>query len=315
MYTKFSAKLKEKYGGKVYKIPISIDTTCPVRDGSISKGGCIFCGEKGAGYENGDSKESIAKQINDNLDIFVNKYKAEKFILYFQNFTNTYLSFSSFKSNIIQAVNCIQNVVAVSISTRPDCIDKDYLDFLKEVENEYHLDIIIELGLQSVNNETLKKLNRGHTLADYIKSVLLIKSYGFEVCTHIIASIPYDNDEDLIEAGKILSILNTDSVKIHSLYIEKNTILGKMYEEGNFDVLKIEDFVRRVVLLLEYLDESISVERLVSRVPKEEDVLFLNWNRSHWVIQDMIIDEMKRQNTYQGKKYKEYQKGLLDKFK
>ena len=132
---------------------------------------------------------------------------------------------------------------------------------------------------------------------------------------HIIASIPYDNDEDLIEAGKILSILNTDSVKIHSLYIEKNTILGKMYEEGNFDVLKIEDFVRRVVLLLEYLDESISVERLVSRVPKEEDVLFLNWNRSHWVIQDMIIDEMKRQNTYQGKKYKEYQKGLLDKFK
>ena len=152
-------------------------------------------------------------------------------------------------------------------------------------------------------------------MADYIKSVLLIKSYGFEVCTHIIASIPYDNDEDLIEAGKILSILNTDSVKIHSLYIEKNTILGKMYEEGNFDVLKIEDFVRRVVLLLEYLDESISVERLVSRVPKEEDVLFLNWNRSHWVIQDMIIDEMKRQNTYQGKKYKEYQKGLLDKFK
>ncbi|MCQ4794738.1 TIGR01212 family radical SAM protein [Anaerofustis stercorihominis] len=315
MYTKFSTKLKEKYSSKVYKIPISIDTTCPVRDGSISKGGCIFCGEKGAGYENGDCKESITKQINDNLDIFVNKYKAEKFILYFQNFTNTYIKLSTFKNNIIEAVNAVDNAVAISISTRPDCIDGDYLDFLKEVENKYHLDIIIELGLQSVNNETLKKLNRGHTLADYLKAALLIKSYDFEICTHIIASIPYDRDEDLVEAAKILSILNTNSVKIHSLYIEKNTILGKMYEEGKIEMLELDDFVRRVVLFLENLSENIAVERLVSRVPKEEDVLFLNWDRSHWVIQDMIIDEMKKQNTYQGKKYKAYEKGLLDKFK
>ena len=315
MYTKFSTKLKEKYSSKVYKIPISIDTTCPVRDGSISKGGCIFCGEKGAGYENGDCKESITKQINDNLDIFVNKYKAEKFILYFQNFTNTYIKLSTFKNNILEAVNAVDNAVAISISTRPDCIDSDYLDFLKEVENKYHLDIIIELGLQSVNNETLKKLNRGHTLADYLKAALLIKSYDFEICTHIIASIPYDRDEDLVEAAKILSILNTNSVKIHSLYIEKNTILGKMYEEGKIEMLELDDFVRRVVLFLENLSEDIAVERLVSRVPKEEDVLFLNWDRSHWVIQDMIIDEMKKQNTYQGKKYKAYEKGLLDKFK
>lgn len=315
MYTKFSTKLKEKYSGKVYKIPISIDTTCPVRDGSISKGGCIFCGEKGAGYENGDCKESITKQINDNLDIFVNKYKAEKFILYFQNFTNTYIKLSTFKNNILEAVNALDNVVAVSISTRPDCIDNDYLSFLKEVENEYHLDIIIELGLQSVNNETLRKLNRGHTLADYIKTVLMIKSYGFEVSTHIIASIPYDSDEDIIEAAKILSILKTDSVKIHSLYVERNTILGKMYLDGKIKMLSIEDYVRRVVLFLENLDENIAVERLVSRVPKEEDVLFLNWDRSHWVIQDMILDEMKKQNTYQGKKYNIYNKGLLDKFK
>ena len=191
MYTKFSTKLKEKYSSKVYKIPISIDTTCPVRDGSISKGGCIFCGEKGAGYENGDCKESITKQINDNLDIFVNKYKAEKFILYFQIYTNTYIKLSTFKNNIIEAINAVDNAVAISISTRPDCIDSDYLDFLKEVENKYHLDIIIELGLQSVNNETLKKLNRGHTLADYLKAALLIKSYDFEICTHIIACLLY----------------------------------------------------------------------------------------------------------------------------
>lgn len=315
MYTKFSTVLKEKYGGKVYKIPISIDTTCPVRDGSISKGGCIFCGQKGAGYENGNCHDSITKQINDNLDIFVNKYKAKKFILYFQNFTNTYIKLSTFKANIIEAVNVLDDVVGIAISTRPDCIDSDYLDFLKEIQNEYHVDITMELGLQSVNNNTLYKLNRGHTLADYIKSVLLIKEYGFEVCTHMIASIPYDSEEDIIEGAKILSVLGTDSVKIHSLYVEKNTILGDMYEKGEIEMLSIDEYVKRVVLFLENLDSNIAVERLVSRLPKEEDVLFLNWDRSHWVIQDMIIDEMKKQNTYQGKKYDIYKKGLLDKFK
>lgn len=316
MYKKFSDTLKEKYGFKVYKIPISVHTTCPVRDGSINTGGCIFCGKKGAGYENSSYLVPIEEQIKNNLDIFVNKYKAKKFILYFQNFTNTYLPLNEFKENIIKALNVIKDdTVGISISTRPDCIDSDYLDFLKQISEENNIDITIELGLQSVNNETLRFLQRGHTLADFIKATLLIKSYGFSICTHIILSIPVDSKEDIIEAAKLFSILKIDSVKIHSLYIEKNTKLATIYNKGEIKMLSLEEFVERVVLFLSYLDKNIAIERLVSRVPKDEDLLFLNWDRSHWVIQDKIIEKMNKENIYQGKLYDIYNKGLLSKFK
>ena len=315
MYTRFSAKLRQKYGCKVYKIPISVDATCPVRDGTISPRGCSFCGRKGAGYENADASKPVSEQIRDNLDIFVRKYKAKKFILYFQNFTNTYMDFGEFRKNITEAVTYPIDSVGVSISTRPDCLDRDYLDFLKEVSERYDKDITIELGLQSVNNRTLRKLNRGHTLADFINAVKMIKEYGFEVSVHIIASIPFDDDEDLAEAGKLMSVLGVDYVKLHSLYVERGTILAEQYEKGEIEMISLENFIDRVVLFLENLDESIAVERLVSRVPEDEDLLFLNWDRSHWVIGDMIEDAMKRKNTFQGRKYMQYQKGILGKFK
>ncbi len=313
LYTKLSDKLRQKYGSKVYKIPISIFTTCPVIDGTLSKEGCWFCGSKGAGYENHHHSVPINEQIENNLNIFVNKYKAEKFILYFQNFTNTYIPLKKFKENIIEGLKSLDNVVGISISTRPDCIEKEYLDFLKDISSEYNIDIIIELGLQSVNNNTLKKLNRGHTLSDYIKSALQVKSYGFSLTTHIIASLPFDEEEDLIEAGKLVSILKVDTVKLHSLYIEKGTVFGDMYEKGEVKMISMEDFIKRVSLFIYHLDKDIAIERLVSRVPVSEDLLFLNWDRSHWVIGDMILSYMEENHIYQGKYYCE-KVNLLDKF-
>lgn len=315
MYLKFSDKLFQKYNKKVYKLPISIDCTCPNRDGYKSDKGCIFCSEVGAGYENSKSNVNLINQIDDNKGIFERKYKAEAFILYFQNFTNTYLPLIDFKNNIENCLNYLKNTVAVSISTRPDCIDEDYLKVLNEIKEKYNIDITIELGLQSVNNNTLKILNRKHTLSDYINAALMIKKYNFEVSTHVILSLPWDDREDVIECAKILSILNTDYVKIHSLYIEENTILAKMYKEKKVKMLTLDEFIDRVVLFLEYLDKNIAIERLVSRVPKERELLFLNWDRSHWIIQDMILDKMKEKNTFQGKQYSIYQKGILEKFK
>ena len=294
MYLKFSDKLFQKYNKKVYKLPISIDCTCPNRDGYKSDKGCIFCSEVGAGYENSSSNIDLIKQIDDNKGIFERKYKADAFIIYFQNFTNTYLPLKDFENNIKKCLDYLKNTVAVSISTRPDCIDEDYLKVLDKIKEEYSVDITIELGLQSVNNNTLKILNRKHTLADYINAVLMIKKYDFEVSTHVILSLPWDDREDVIECAKILSILNTDYVKIHSLYIEENTALAKMYKEGKVKMLTLDEFINRTILFLEYLDENIAVERLVSRVPKERELLFLNWDRSHWVIQDMILDKMEK---------------------
>ena len=143
MYLKFSDELFRKYNKKVYKLPISIDCTCPNRDGYKSDKGCIFCSEVGAGYENSKSNVNLINQIDDNKGIFERKYKAEAFILYFQNFTNTYLPLIDFKNNIENCLNYLKNTVAVSISTRPDCIDEDYLKVLNEIKEKYNIYINI----------------------------------------------------------------------------------------------------------------------------------------------------------------------------
>ncbi|MBF8982084.1 TIGR01212 family radical SAM protein [Lutibacter sp. B2] len=299
-YRIYSEYLKAKYGEKVYKIPIQIPVTCPNRDGVLGEGGCIFCGEEGAGFENLESSISVIDQLNTNIKYIRNRYKANKFIAYFQNFTNTYVSFDKFKE-YIQMV-CQEDVVEIAISTRPDCIDNRYLEFLKKIEQEKNINISIELGLQSVNYHTLKKINRGHSLAEFIDAVLKIKSFGFEICTHMILNLPWDQEDDIIEGAKILSSLKVDQVKLHSLYIVKNTIMSKMYEDQEVEIISLEEYVDRVILFLEYLNPTIVVQRLIGRAPKE-NTLFCNWSTSWWKIKDRIDEKMDGIETYQGKKY------------
>ncbi|SJZ42626.1 TIGR01212 family radical SAM protein [Garciella nitratireducens] len=299
-YKVYSQYLKEKYGEKVYKIPINLPVTCPNRDGTIGYGGCSYCGEKGAGFENLSNCLSVEEQMRTNISYIQKRYKAKKFIAYFQNFTNTYMSFSTFKKNMREA--CIDNVVELSISTRPDCIREEYLSYLKELSYQKHINITIELGLQTVNYRTLEKIHRGHTLAEFIDAVLRIQKYGFQICVHLILNLPWDEKIDVVENAKILSALSIDFVKLHSLYIEKNTMLGKQYKKGEISLITKEEYVERVILFLEYLSPNIVIQRLIGRAPKE-DTLFVNWNTSWWKIRDEIEGQMKKRNSFQGRKY------------
>ncbi|MTI47020.1 MAG: TIGR01212 family radical SAM protein [Firmicutes bacterium] len=298
LYRVYSQYLKEKYGTKVYKLPINLPTTCPNRDGCVGTGGCIFCGEEGAGFENLDNSIPVKDQMEKNMDYIRRRYKAKKFIAYFQNFTNTYMDIKTFKEAIKNSI--IDDVVEISISTRPDCISDIHLDFLEDIEKNYGVNITIELGLQSVNHHTLKKINRGHTLGEFIDAVLRIKKRGFEVCAHLILNLPWDNMDDVVENAKVLSSLEVDQVKLHSLYVVENTALGQMYKDDKIDLISMDEYVDRVVVFLEFLQEDIVVQRLIGRAP-EENTLFVNWNTSWWKIKDMIIDEMMARNTYQGK--------------
>ncbi|WP_202708959.1 TIGR01212 family radical SAM protein [Sporosalibacterium faouarense] len=298
LYRVYSQYLKEKYGTKVYKLPINLPTTCPNRDGCVGTGGCIFCGEQGAGFENLDNSIPVKDQMEKNMDYIRRRYKAKKFIAYFQNFTNTYMDIKTFKEAIKNSI--IDDVVEISISTRPDCISDIHLDFLEDIEKNYGVNITIELGLQSVNHHTLKKINRGHTLGEFIDAVLRIKKRGFEVCAHLILNLPWDNMDDVVENAKVLSSLEVDQVKLHSLYVVENTALGQMYKDDKIDLISMDEYVDRVVVFLEFLQEDIVVQRLIGRAP-EENTLFVNWNTSWWKIKDMIIDEMMERNTYQGK--------------
>ncbi len=298
-YNSFSDYLKNKYGDKVYKIPVNLELTCPNRDGNLGVGGCIFCGESGAAFEKLPSSMEIEKQIEENIKFYKEKYDAKKYIIYFQNYTNTYVK-QEFFENMITKINH-PDICAVYISTRPDCIDDKRLSVLKEFSLKHKYDICIELGLQSVNYKTLNRLNRGHTLAEFIDAVSLIKKYEFQICAHMILNLPWDDEEDIIEGAKILSALKVNQVKLHSLYIVKDTPMCKQYENGEFEMGTVYDYVKRVVSFISYLSSDIVIQRLVSRA-KQGETVFSNYGLSWWKIKDNIENELELRNVYQGDK-------------
>ncbi|HBA63021.1 MAG TPA: TIGR01212 family radical SAM protein [Lachnospiraceae bacterium] len=295
-YRIYSGYLKEKYGEKVYKLPVNLPVTCPNR--LAGGNGCAFCAESGTGFEALESSERVTEQLLKTKEKITRKYKARKFIAYFQNYTNTFLPLERFQGYLEEAAS-LPDIVEISVSTRPDCIRDSYLDVLQEIHERTGVEITIELGLQTANYHTLYRIARGHGLAEYLDSVLRIKRYGFEICTHLILNLPGDTLQDSIETAKLVSILETNIVKLHSLYIAKNTRLSKEYENGTITICSKEEYFSRVEAFLSYLDPSIVVERLFSRIP-EKDALFCNWQTSWWKLKDELLEDMEQQGIYQG---------------
>ena len=298
-YPVYSTDLKERYGEKVYKLPISIPDTCPNRDGTLGTRGCAFCGSIGAGYENLPADMTIQRQIEANIAHIQPKYKANKFIAYFQNFTNTYIRPDVFRQYLIEA--CRPDIVGIAVATRPDCVNTTYFDIMAEIKETYGVDILVEFGLQTVNYKTLQKINRGHTLAEYIDAMMMIQAYPFRNCTHVILDLPWDTMEDVVETAKIISALPTHEIKLHALYIIKNTVMADWYKTGEIQLISAEEYVDRVVTFLEYTRPDIVFQRLIGRAPKEATE-FANWGMGWWKIRDMIDAELVRRDTRQGAK-------------
>ena len=298
-YFAYSEYLKNKYGERVYKLPVNLPGTCPNRDGQIGTGGCIFCGEEGAAFENLPATMPVDEQIQNNMDYIGKKYKADKFIVYFQNYSNTYMPLEEFKKHINDAIK--DKVVEIAVSTRPDCIREDYLEFLNTIKEENNIEISIELGLQTVNYHTLKKINRGHTLAEFIDAVVRIKKYNFPICAHVILNLPWDDMTDVVECAKILSALCVEQVKLHCLYILKDTPLAEMYLNNEFEMGSFYGYVDKVISFLEHLSPEIAVQRIIGRA-REEDCIFANYGTSWWKIKDNIDEQLELFDTHQGKK-------------
>lgn len=298
MYYKYSDYLKNKYGTKIYKLPVNLPITCPNR---IHGTGCTFCADIGTGFEAQDARLTVIRQLENNKELIAKRYHADKFIAYFQNYTNTYMPLEQFKA-YMNAAASFSDIVEISISTRPDCIQDEYLQFLKQLSDETKINITIELGLQTVNYHTLNQINRGHTLAEFLDAVLMIAKFGFCVCTHIILNLPQDTLEDVIETSKILSVLPVHIVKVHSLYIAKKSEMAKQYERSEITICSKEEYIRRLRIFIEYLRPDMVIERLFSRIP-EEDSIFSNWQTSWWKLKDEFEKEMKHYESYQGKQY------------
>lgn len=297
-YRNYSDALKARYGEKVYKVPLSLPVTCPNRDGTLGEGGCIFCGSIGADYETTAAGLSITTQLERSIAHIGPKYRAKQFIAYFPNFTGTYADPADFRAWMEEAAGHPQ-VVELDVSTRPDCVHEVYLDILRDIAAQYGVGITVELGLQTSNPRTLRLLGRGHTAAEFIDAALRIGRYGFGLCAHLIADLPWDDRTDAAETARLVSVLPVTQVKFHSLYIVKGTKLAAMAEAGEVRLLPMEEYVERVLLMLSLLRADIAVQRIVGRASGPR-VLAVNGGEPWWDVKKRIEQELILRDLSQG---------------
>ncbi|HBU00537.1 MAG: Uncharacterized protein XD57_0442 [Thermotoga petrophila] len=296
-YRKLSDYLKERYGERVQRIVIHGGFSCPNRDGTKSRGGCIYCDATGSGFTT-----LMRLPIREQVMEIKKKYEKrgiKKFIAYFQSFSNTYAPVEVLRERYEEAL-VDDSIVQLSVSTRPDLVSERVLDLFEEFKKR--VDVSVELGLQTANYRTLKKINRGHTLAEFVDAAVRVKRRGIELVVHVILNLPWDDMEDVVETAKILSALDVDGVKLHSLYVVERTKLAEMYKKGEIKICSLEEYIDRAITFLEYLSPNVVIHRLVADPPRK-GTIFGNWGKSKIEIINMIEEELERRDTYQGKKF------------
>ncbi|AKI96849.1 TIGR01212 family radical SAM protein [Kosmotoga pacifica] len=295
-YRDLKTYLIEKYGEPVYRVPIDAGFTCPNRDGTVGVGGCIYCDPTGSGFTV-NRKLSVQEQMAERM-IRLRSKGVKKFMAYFQANSNTYAPVNRLRNLYSSAL--LDDVIILDVSTRPDLVPDEVLELLASFKSR--VDVFLELGLQTANYHTLMKINRGHTLAEFIDAVIRARRFGLEVIAHVILNLPWDSLEDIIETAKLLSALRVDGVKLHSLYVVENTPLEKKFREGKIKIGTLEEFIERAITFLEYLDPEIVVHRLVAD-PPHEGTVFGNWGLPKIMILNRIEKVMKQRDSYQGKKF------------
>ena len=291
---------KHKFNSKVFKVSLNAGFTCPNKDGTVGTGGCIYCSKLGSGEYAGDKSKDLVTQFNEVKNMMLKKWPTAKYIGYFQANTNTYAPVNILKEKYETILN-LDNVVGLSIGTRPDAISDECLDYLEELNKKTYL--TIELGLQTIHERTSLLINRCHTLECFENMVKELRKRNIDVVVHIINGLPYETKDMMIETVKYLSKLDIQGIKIHALSILKDTKLEKMYNETHFKILSREEYISVVCDQLEYLREDIVVHRITGD-PKIDDLIEPNWLIKKVTILNDIDKEMKRRDSYQGIKYK-----------
>ncbi len=287
---------KQKFGEKVCKISLNAGFTCPNIDGTLSKNGCIYCSKTGSGEYGGNPKEDLIKQFNEIKKVMNKKWPNTKYIGYFQARTNTYAPINILKEKY-EIILKQENVVGLSIATRPDSITDECLDYLEKLNKETFL--TIELGLQTIHEKTSKIINRCHDLKCFEETYKKLKKRNIFTVVHIINGLPGETKEMMIETVKYLNKLNIDGIKIHMLSVLKNTPLEKYYQIKPFHILTKEEYIDIVIEQLEYLNPKIVIQRLTGDPMKEELITPL-WTTKKVDVLNGIDKEMVKRNTYQG---------------
>ncbi len=296
-YHTLNYHLKTKYGKKVFKVSLNAGFSCPNK---INGKGCIFCSRLGSGDFAGDVNKDLVTQFNEVKEIMTKKWPDAYYVAYFQANTNTFAPVRVLKEKYESVLN-LPNVIGLDIATRCDAISEECLDYLKELNKKTNL--TVELGLQSIHDETLKFIRRGHSLKQFEDCVKKLKSNNINVVVHIINGFPNETKEMMLETVDYLNKLNIDGIKIHMLHIIKDTDLGDLYLKEPFHILTKEEYIDIVISQLEILNPKIVIHRITGD-PKKEDLIEPSWLLKKFCVLNDIDKEMQRKNTYQGKYYK-----------
>ena len=297
-YNQFSAYLKNRFGAKVYKITIDAGFSCPNRDGTISKGGCIFCDDSGSFSQAHSNLLSIENQVVEGVKTLSARFKAQKFMSYFQAYTNTYRPVNELEKIYNASLNH-PDVIGISIGTRPDCVDEDKLNLISDISKDYYT--WLEYGLQSTHDKTLLRINRGHDYDCFLRAYEKTKEKGINVCVHVIFGL-WETRDEILQTAQRLANLGIDGIKIHMLCALKGTKLAHMYENKEIDFMSEYEYVNLCCDFLELLPKTTTIHRLAGNGFRKT-LIAPRWLGAKLDCLNKIDREFIKRDTYQGAKF------------
>lgn len=306
-YNSWNYHLHQTFGEKVFKVPLDGGFTCPNRDGTVATGGCTFCSARGSGDFAGNRRDSLVQQFEEVKERMHRKWPQAKYLAYFQAFSNTYAPVDVLRPMYETALEQ-EGVVGLAIATRPDCLPDDVVELLAELNERTYL--WVELGLQTIHEETSRLVNRGHDFQCFLDGVEKLRRHNIRTCAHIIYGLPGETEEMMMETAKACAEMDIQGIKIHLLHLLKNTPMVKQYDAGLLRFLDKKTYVKLVVDTLEILPPDMIIHRLTGDGPPDLLIGPL-WSLKKWEVLNAIDDELKRRNSWQGKRWSASRSGLV----
>ncbi|RDY29480.1 TIGR01212 family radical SAM protein [Romboutsia weinsteinii] len=298
-YHTWNYYLRNAFGEKVFKVSINAGFTCPNIDGKVAYGGCTYCSKEGSGDFAGNPKDDLINQFTEIKAMMHKKWPQAKYLGYFQAYTNTYAPLEVLKEKY-ETVLELEDVIGLSISTRPDCLPDDVVDYLAELNERTNL--WVELGLQTIHDSTSKLINRGHDYQTFLDGLKKLQDRNIKVIVHIINGLPGEDYNMMMETAKAVSNLGVDGIKIHLLHVIKDTPMERMLQKGMLKLMTQDEYVNLVCDQLEILPETMIVHRLTGD-GKRDELVGPIWSLKKWEVLNQIDDTLKSRNSYQGVKF------------
>ncbi len=300
LYYDLNTYLRRLFGCRVQKISVDAGLTCPNRDGTLGTGGCIYCNARGSGTGASARGRNLTEQIAQSKHYLARRYKARKFLVYFQSFTNTYAPLPTLRRLYDEAL-ADPDVVGLSIGTRPDCVDEAVLGLLQGYARNRL--VWVEYGLQSVHDATLRRIRRGHDFAAFRRAVAATRGRDIRICAHVILGLPGENRRHMLETARTVGRMGIDGIKLHLLYVVRKTPLARLFEQGGYRCLRQDEYVQLVCDFLELLPPQMVIQRLTGD-PHREELLAPAWSLRKQETLARIRAELVRRGSCQGAFFK-----------